>query len=528
MSMWMDVDVALPEIPVNLIPLVDAATGKVVDEGVTYDAAGMNLIWHFTTTAGATTATAVTPTTGGDYDWAHQNGGMYTIEMPASGGASANNDTAGFGHFTGNTTANLPFRGPTIGFRAAAINDALIDGGDVLDVSVTELGGVAQRATDLAEIAQYLIANSAEPITSYVADDSLLAKMLAADGDISEYNDQNHSLEALRVRGDADWTTATNVTVSDKTGFSLASAGMDSVTLPADIITAVSIAASALDSKGNWNTTTPPTAAAIKTAIEAAGSHLALILEDTGTTLPGTLTTLSGYVDCLPATLDGSTFTNLPDVTTDAASRTASKADVSGLALEATLTAMKGAGWSDETLVAIKAAIDAVETGSGATSSEVNAACDQALADWGKTGFSLSGTAAGSGPTAMVTNTDGVYACPAGGTLGLYKRIRNWDGDDITQADITSIKYTIYALSGEDEETWTAVTGHTAETVTKAAVIYDAIQTDSAASNYNFKHVPAIGTYAAFETVSTVYLVEYTITPTDGQKIVERFRVSAV
>lgn len=51
-----------------------------------------------------------------------------------------------------------------------------------------------------------------------------------------------------------------------------------------------------------YSNTAPPTAAEIKTAIEAAGSHLALILEDTGTTLPATLTTITGYVDCLPAT----------------------------------------------------------------------------------------------------------------------------------------------------------------------------------------------------------------------------------
>jgi len=40
-----------------------------------------------------------------------------------------------------------------------------------------------------------------------------------------------------------------------------------------------------------------PTAATIKTALEAVGSHLALILEDTGTTLPGTLSTIAGYID---------------------------------------------------------------------------------------------------------------------------------------------------------------------------------------------------------------------------------------
>lgn len=39
------------------------------------------------------------------------------------------------------------------------------------------------------------------------------------------------------------------------------------------------------------------------------------------------------------------------------------KADVSALALEATLTAIKGAGWSDETLVALKAVVDAIQSG---------------------------------------------------------------------------------------------------------------------------------------------------------------------
>ena len=146
-SLWMDVDTALIEIPVNVNPLVDAATAKVVDTGVTYDEAGMALVWHFTTTAGVNSATAVVPTSGADHNWQHQGGGMYTIAMPASGSAApANNDTEGFGYFTGNTTANLPWRGPTIGFRAVAINNALIDGGDNLDVNVTQWVGTAPLA----------------------------------------------------------------------------------------------------------------------------------------------------------------------------------------------------------------------------------------------------------------------------------------------------------------------------------------------------------------------------------------------
>lgn len=124
---WMDVDTALSEVPVNACPLIDDTDFKTIESAVAYNAAGMSLTWHFVTTAGAHTSTAVTPTTAGNYDWAHQAQGMYTIEIPASGGASINNDTEGFGWFTGIATGVLPWRGPTIGFRDAALNNALID-----------------------------------------------------------------------------------------------------------------------------------------------------------------------------------------------------------------------------------------------------------------------------------------------------------------------------------------------------------------------------------------------------------------
>lgn len=126
-DMWMDVDAALAEVPINLLPLIDDTDFKTRETGITYDQAGMDLVWNFTTTAGATTQTAVTPTTGGDYDWAHQGDGMYTIEIPSSGGVSISNDTEGFGWFTGYCTGVLPWRGPVIGFRAAGLNNTLID-----------------------------------------------------------------------------------------------------------------------------------------------------------------------------------------------------------------------------------------------------------------------------------------------------------------------------------------------------------------------------------------------------------------
>lgn len=147
-EMWMDVDTALGEVPVNIMPLTDDTDFKSIEGAIAYNAAGMALRWHFVTTTGAYTVTSVTPTTGGAYDWTDQgDSGIYTIEIPASGGASINNDTEGFGWFTGVCTGVLPWRGPVIGFRAAALNDALIDGGDLLDVSVTQISGAAVSTT---------------------------------------------------------------------------------------------------------------------------------------------------------------------------------------------------------------------------------------------------------------------------------------------------------------------------------------------------------------------------------------------
>ena len=134
-DIYMDVDTALSEVPVNIAPLIDDTDFKTRETAVAYNAAGMDLVWNFVTTAGAFSQTAVTPTTGGAYDWAHQGDGIYTIEIPASGGASINNDTEGFGWFSGVATGVLPWRGPIIGFRPAHLNAALINGTEFLETS---------------------------------------------------------------------------------------------------------------------------------------------------------------------------------------------------------------------------------------------------------------------------------------------------------------------------------------------------------------------------------------------------------
>jgi len=308
-AIWMDVDIALTEVPVNLVPLIDDSDFKSVEEGVTYDQAGMDLYWHFTKTDGTTTVTSVVPTAAGVHDWAHQDHGLYTIAIPDAAG-TINNDTEGFGWFTGFATGILPWTGPVIGFRAAALNNALIDGGDTLDVNVTAIAAnvitaaainadaiTSAKIADNAIAAEHIAAAAIDNATfaadvgstAYAtnimalavrkaldeikldhlvavadADDpvnnSIIAKLAASDGDWSGYTVANESLEALRARGDSAWATAVNVNVAsiDNIDFgatmkaSITTAcdtSCDTVTvtsMAANVITAASINADAI------------------------------------------------------------------------------------------------------------------------------------------------------------------------------------------------------------------------------------------------------------------------------------------
>lgn len=163
-DLYLDVDAALSGVPVNLMPLLDDTDFKTRETAVAYNASGMDLVWNFVTSAGVATQTAVTPTTAGSYDWTHLGDGMYTIEIPASGGASINNDTEGYGWFTGVATGVLPWRGPVIGFRAAGLNDLMLDSaysttrglaGTALPNAAAEAaGGLYTRGTGAGQINQ--------------------------------------------------------------------------------------------------------------------------------------------------------------------------------------------------------------------------------------------------------------------------------------------------------------------------------------------------------------------------------------
>lgn len=158
-DLWVDVDTNVI-VPVNILPLLDDTDFKTIETAIVYNSAGMDLVWNFQTAAGVVTGVAVTPTTGGNYDWSEPvtDKGMYAIEIPASGGASINNDTEGVGWFTGKATGVLPWRGPTIGFRRVALNDLFMDGGtastnmeDFFD-GTGYAGGTAKLGVNVAEI----------------------------------------------------------------------------------------------------------------------------------------------------------------------------------------------------------------------------------------------------------------------------------------------------------------------------------------------------------------------------------------
>jgi len=150
------VDTELNEVPINAMPLIDDTDFKTIESAVTFNQAGMVLRWNFLTVAGSYTQVVVTPTNTSpttDYAWGNVGGGMYAVDLPASGGVSANNDTEGFGWFTGVATGVLPWAGPMIQFSPANVVNSLIVGSDRLEVDVQELDADTQSATDLKDFA---------------------------------------------------------------------------------------------------------------------------------------------------------------------------------------------------------------------------------------------------------------------------------------------------------------------------------------------------------------------------------------
>jgi hypothetical protein len=262
-DIYFDVDSALSEVPINILPLLDDTDFKSKEESVVYNAAGLDLIWNFVTTAGAMTQTAVTPTdTGGNYDWVNQGNGFYSIEIPASGGASINNDTEGVGWFSGVATGVLPWRGPTIGFRRAALNDLFIDGGtastnleDFFD-GTGYAGGTVKLGVDVVAI----------------SGDATAADNLEAATDGNTYNVGGGAVVAASVTGAVGSVTGAVGSVTGNVGGnvtgsvgSVASGGITAASIATGAIDADALATDAVTEI--WAGSTAPSAATIADAV---------------------------------------------------------------------------------------------------------------------------------------------------------------------------------------------------------------------------------------------------------------------
>jgi len=359
----MDVDTALVGVPVNVMPLTDDTDFKSREISIAYDATGMDLAWQFITSAGVETFTAVTPTTSGDYDWAHSGDGMYTIEIPASGGASINNNTEGYGRFIGYCDGVLPWVGPWICFRAAAINDAMVDGGDYLDVNTVQLGGTTQTGNDVGADVNAILTDTDttipgligtaqadldtitgsdgvtlataqgnyapakagdnmnladNAITSAKYDESTAYPLAAASSTLATSSAQTTAQNDLDILTGTDGVTlaTSQPNYAPATASALSTAqtdldtitGSDGVTLataqgnyaPSKAGDAMALTAGAVDDVWDETKTSHVTADSFGVAIKD-------ILTDTETTIPGTITTMQNDLDILTGT-DGVTL----------------------------------------------------------------------------------------------------------------------------------------------------------------------------------------------------------------------------
>lgn len=357
-EIWLNVDAAVTVV-VNKKPLVAAADGLTIDEGVTYDEAGLDMVWNFITTAGAVTQTAFDPCdSGGDYDWTHVGNGIYKIEIPASGGADMNNDTEGFGWITGTCTACLPWSSPVYGFRNANKNDLEIDDGtagtnqdDFYDGTGYE-GGTARLAVDIREVNDTAVASAS--LHDYAGATTSVANIYSDIGTMDEPNMHDEIIATLDEQGLTDTVIGYISYLANETyGLSAIETLVDDLEsrLTANIATNLGNVFDSNftnyfdDTNGVVNSrvvyvsdaagtlTGSDVQSAADAAITANASIVAIledtgttldgivdaILVDTGTTIPGTITTLSNDVNAVAVTADSvleDTATTIPGTIT--------------------------------------------------------------------------------------------------------------------------------------------------------------------------------------------------------------------
>ncbi len=117
-------------------------------------------------------------------------------------------------------------------------------------------------------------------------------------------------------------------------------------------------------------------------------------------------------------------------------------------------------------------------------------------------------------------------------TAVFMTRVENSSGQEIVQASVASIRYTVYELEQATPDLLSAVVGHDNVALNLSDVVFDTLQTDEAwtvdAVGYNFRHELDVTQNEAFPKAGAIYQVRYELTPVTGQKIVFRFKLRCI
>ncbi len=222
---YLPVDTA---VTITVGPLIDDSDFKSQETAIAYDAAGMSV--DLIKNSGIATAKVdLTLTTGGASDWTHIGSAYYEIEVTA-----AQNDTEGTLRGGGVCNGVLPFESPVYTVISAARYAELVTGA----------GNIGDAALVAIELDHFMSAAcGSNDIGNNVVDQSALAVILTADGDISAYDDNTDSQEAIKNALGLISTAALADAFLDEALSGHTTGGtvgaMIGVTIPANITTAI-------------------------------------------------------------------------------------------------------------------------------------------------------------------------------------------------------------------------------------------------------------------------------------------------
>ena len=117
-------------------------------------------------------------------------------------------------------------------------------------------------------------------------------------------------------------------------------------------------------------------------------------------------------------------------------------------------------------------------------------------------------------------------------TATFMARVEDATGQEINQASVASINYSVYELDVNDPTVLNPMSGHDQEPLAIADVVFDSPQTGETWTvdtvGYNFRHELDVSQDEAFTTPGGVYQVRYELLPVTGQKIVFRFQLRCI